>query len=180
MSAVIRQPVVGGITGGAGTSMIAAMIDGYDVGKIAGDGTDVVDVLLTRSVDSAVKDAIAAATAMPVRPVLVVVAHSPERWPAPVTQRLKMAEPNLPGVIHVSWISFLAGCVDPWSELVSGIYQQYPPKWAAIARQERERIVAAVTPLVMRPAVVLDSAAGDTAAADDDSMPDDPPRARVS
>lgn len=176
MSAVIRQPVVGGISGGAATSMIAAMIDGYDIGKLVGEGTDVVDVLTTRSVDSAVKDAITAAIAMPVRPVLVVVAHSPERWPAPVTQRLKMAEPNLPGVIRVSWISFLAGCVDPWSELVSGIYQQRPPKWAVTARQERERIVTAVTPLVMRPAFVPEPA-GDIDAGD---VPDDPPHARVS
>ena len=60
-AATVRQPVIGGIGGGVGTSMIASLIGGLDVGVVAGDGSQVVDVLVTESTASAVRAAIGAA-----------------------------------------------------------------------------------------------------------------------
>ena len=190
-AATVRQPVIGGIGGGVGTSMIATLIGGLDVGVVAGDGSQVVDVLVTESTASAVRAAIGAAMAMPVRPVLVVVAHSPEGWSPPVRQRLKMCEPNLPGVARVSWISALAGCDDPWTYVVEHVFAQKPLKWALTTRKERGVILDAVTPLVSRPAPFEPYERSDSEiAADLDthaSVPDsgreqgnDPPHARVS
>ncbi|NKR28849.1 hypothetical protein GS966_27775 [Rhodococcus hoagii] len=185
MNAIVRQPVVGGVDGGVGTTTVAAMIDALDAGRIAPDGTEIVDILVARATAASVKAAIFTAAAMPVRPVLVVVAHSSDRWSPPVEQRLKMVEPNLPAVVRMGWISYLAACDNPWSALVEGIYAQYPSKWAEGARRVREQIVSAVTPLVMRPPASrahLGYVEPLTDAATDPSAdPDEPvPRARVS
>lgn len=152
MSALLRQPTVGAVSGGVGTTLVANLIHAVDAGRIPADGTSPVDVLVAQSTASSVKAAISAAAAMSVPPVLVVVAHSKERWSAPVEQRLKMCEPNLPGVVRMGWIGYLAGCDDPSTELVAGVNAQPPPKWAASALVFYERLLAAVTPLVMRPA----------------------------
>lgn len=146
-----REPVVGAVDGGVGTTTVATMIGAYDAGVIADDGSQLVDVLVARSTAASVRAAVATAAAMPVRPVLVVVAHSSDRWSPPVEQRLRMVEPNVPAVVRMGWIGYLAACDDPWTSLVEGIWAQYPPKWAAPARQVRERLVAAVTPLVLQP-----------------------------
>ncbi|NKS68220.1 hypothetical protein GS584_02925 [Rhodococcus hoagii] len=113
MNAIVRQPVVGGVDGGVGTTTVAAMIDALDAGRIAPDGTEIVDILVARATAASVKAAIFTAAAMPVRPVLVVVAHSSDRWSPPVEQRLKMVEPNLPAVVRMGWISYLAACDTP-------------------------------------------------------------------
>lgn len=177
MTGIIRQPVVGGVDGGVGITTVAAMIEALDAGRISADGSEIVDILVARSTAASVKAAIGAAAVMPVRPVLVVVAHSADRWSPPVEQRLKMVEPNLPAVVRMGWISYLAACDDPWSALVEGIYEPYPPKWAGAARRVREEIVAAVTPLVMQPPTSSAHLGYDATPTD----PDEPvPRARVS
>ena len=48
-----RQPVVGGVAGGVGTSLIAALIGAQDAG-VVDDQSPPVDVLVCRSVSSAI------------------------------------------------------------------------------------------------------------------------------
>lgn len=175
MSPRVRQPVVGGIAGGVGTTTIADLIEAIDDGIVIDAGQ--VDILVARSTASSVKAAIEAAAAMTVAPVLVVVAHSHDRCPPPAEQRLKMAEPNLAGLVRLDWISYLAGCDDPWSQLTTAMFADIPPKWVRQASRAREQLLASVTDLVRVPAPAPTPRPTVRAADDADRSP---PQARVS
>ncbi|MGW5453125.1 hypothetical protein [Nocardia sp. NPDC003979] len=143
MSARPRRPVIGGIAGGVGTTTVAHLLGGVDVGVIEANGTQHVDVLVTRATAVAVRWAIATAQKMPVRPVLVVVADSDGRWPSVVRRRLKMAAANLDTpVLRLGWLAPLAASDNPWGLLATGVFatdrKRY--RWAEVVREFRDEL----------------------------------------
>jgi hypothetical protein len=138
-----RSPEVGGISGGAGTTTVAYLIGGRDVGVIAADGSQQVDVLVTRTTAVAVGWAISTAGRMADAPVLAVVADSGDRWPAAVRQRLAMARSNLGvPVLELGWCPPLAASDNPWELLANSVVAK--EKWAAAAGRFRQDLIAAL------------------------------------
>ena len=138
-----RTPEVGGICGGAGTTKVAYLIGGRDVGVIAADGSQQVDVLVTRTTAVAVGWAIGTAGRMADVPVLAAVADSGDRWPAAVRQRLAMARANLDvPVLELAWCPPLAASDNPWELLATSVMAG--EKWAAAARRFRQDLITAL------------------------------------
>ncbi|MBC7300099.1 MULTISPECIES: hypothetical protein [Nocardia] len=153
MSARPRRPVIGGIAGGVGTTTVAHLLDGIDVGVIEANGTQAVDVLVTRATAVAVSWAIATAQQMLTRPVLVVVADSEARWPSVVQRRLKMAATNLDTpVLRLGWLSPLAASDNPWDLLSTGVFDadRKTYRWAEPARKVRDELAQAVRTAIDR------------------------------
>ncbi|MGW5317799.1 hypothetical protein [Nocardia thailandica] len=118
-----RGPIVGGIAGGVGTTTVAHLVDGIDVGVVDADGTRQVDVLVARSTAVSVNWAITTAKRMWERPILVVVAHGTGHWPAVVERRLKMAAANLDTpILRLPWASPLAASDNPWELLADAAF----------------------------------------------------------
>ncbi|MGV9679136.1 hypothetical protein ACWDSJ_27975 [Nocardia sp. NPDC003482] len=161
MSARPRRPRVGGIAGGVGTTTVAHLLDAVDVGVVEANGTQGVDVLVTRATAVAVSWAIATAQKMPARPVLVVVAHGSGRWPAVVERRLKMAAAGLDTpVLRLGWVAPLAASDDPWGLLATGVFapDRKTYRWADPARRFRDDLVTAVLPALDRDTTTASSA----------------------
>lgn len=153
MSARPQRPVVGGIAGGVGTTTVAHLLNGIDVGVIEANGTQSVDVLVTRATAVAVSWAITTAHQMPTRPVLVVIADSEGRWPSVVQRRLKMAAANLnTPVLRLGWFSPLAASDNPWDLLTTGVFDadRKTYRWAGPARKFRNELVQAVRTAIER------------------------------
>ncbi|PXX53895.1 hypothetical protein DFR70_12616 [Nocardia tenerifensis] len=153
MSARLRRPVIGGIAGGVGTTTVAHLLDGIDLGVIEANGTQSVDVLVTRATAVAVSWAICTAQKMPARPVLVVVAGSDGRWPAVVERRLKMAAANLATpVLRLPWFTPLPASDNPWDLLATGVFDadRKTYRWAEPARRFRDELVHAVITAIER------------------------------
>ncbi|MFB7878516.1 hypothetical protein ACFC06_24995 [Nocardia sp. NPDC056064] len=153
MSAQARRPVIGGIAGGVGTTTVAHLLDGIDVGVVEANGTQAVDVLVTRARAVAVSWAIATAQQMPVRPVLVVVADSEGRWPSVVRRRLKMAAANLDTpVLRLGWLSPLAASDNPWDLLATSVFatERKTHRWAEVAREFCDELDHAVVTALER------------------------------
>lgn len=140
-------PRVGGIAGGVGTTTVAHLMNGKDVGVIDANGTQPVEVVVTQATAVAVSWAIQTAQAMPVRPVLVVVACGGDRWPTVVEQRLKMAETNLSTpVLRLRWCTQLAASDNPWDLLTDAVADEDRKKyrWSNQAREFRSQLIEAV------------------------------------
>ncbi|WP_216892146.1 hypothetical protein [Nocardia alni] len=138
-----RTPEVGGISGGAGTTTVAYLIGGCDVGVVAADGAQQVDVLVTRTTAVSVGWAIGTAGQMVDAPVMAVVADSGDRWPAVVRQRLAMARDNLGvPVLELGWCAPLAASDNPWELLATSVVAG--EKWALPARRFRQDLIAAL------------------------------------
>jgi len=144
-----QVPRVGGVAGGVGSTVVAALLQCTDVGVVNPDGTDRVHVLVCRSTASSVQAAVVLASRMSITPVLAVVADCGDRPPASVRHRLHMAEPNLTGIVRVPWWPSLRDLDDPAARITELAWGG-----AAPSRPERsvpgvlDELVAAVTPLV--------------------------------
>ncbi|MGY4102036.1 hypothetical protein ACW2Q0_21170 [Nocardia sp. R16R-3T] len=174
MSARPRRPVIGGIAGGVGTTTVAHLLDGIDMGVIEANGTQSVDVLVTRATAVAVSWAISTAQKMPVRPVLVVVAGSEGRWPAVVERRLKMAATNLATpVLRLGWFSPLAASDNPWELLATGVFDadRKTYRWADPARKFRDELVHAVIAAIERETTTAASDSDPESADDEHERP---------
>ena len=104
---VMRAPVVGAVGGGVGATVLAALLECPEAGVVAGDGSQPVDVLVCRSTAHSVRDAIAVAARMGAAPVLAMVADCSHSPPSAVRHRLRMAGPNLTGIVAVPWWDWL-------------------------------------------------------------------------
>jgi len=170
---VMRAPVVGAVGGGVGATVLAALLECPDVGVVAGDGSQPVDVLVCRSTAHSVRDAVAVAARMGAAPVLAVVADCSHSPPSAVRHRLRMAEPNL-GIVAVPWWDWLRETDDPAAHtttLAANAAARSKPGKSVLAI--RDQLVAAVTPLLSVP---LPSA---PAAAADEQSPPATPQAHV-
>jgi len=173
-SNVMRAPVVGAVGGGVGATVLAALLECAEVGVVAGDGSQPVDVLVCRSTAHSVRDAIAVAARMGAAPVLAVVADCSHSPPSAVRHRLRMAGPNLTGIVAVPWWDWLRETEDPAAHtttLTAGAAAR--SKTGKSVRAIRDQLVAAVTPLLSAP---LPSA---PAVPPDEQSPPAPPQAHV-
>lgn len=157
-AAGLPAPRVAGVAGGVGTTLVARMLDtAADYGQHRPG--EAVEVLVCRSVPGQVATAIASATSLDVRPVLVIVDDCPQRdWLRTVTQRVEMARPNLPAVLRVRWIEQLRAVDNPHEALDTGLhahqYREDIPRWCEPAFQDAAPLIAAVhTLLTTTPAV---------------------------
>ncbi len=144
-----QVPRVGGVAGGVGTTVVAALLQGIDVGVVNPEGIEPVQVLVCRSTAHSVQAAVILAARMPRTPVVVVVADCGDRPPASVRHRLHMAEPNLAAIVRVPWWPSLRDLDDPAARISE-------VAWGGVAPSRPERsvpgvldaLVTAVTPLV--------------------------------
>jgi len=147
-----QVPRVGGVAGGVGATVVAALLQAADAGTVTAEGVDRVHVLVCRSTASSVQAAVVLAARMPLTPVLAVVADCGDRTPGSVRHRLHMAEPNLAGVVRVPWWPSLRELDDPASRVAALAWGDATP-----SRSERtvpgvlDALITAVTPLVASP-----------------------------
>lgn len=152
-----RQPVVGGVAGGVGTSLIAALIGAQDVG-VVDDQSPPVDVLVCRSVSSDLAAATRLAAVFMPHPVVVINADCNDKPPAQVRDRARMMQPNVPAVLWFPWVKELRTLATPIEAMRHEVVSEQPPPWVIPARTHREALVAAVLPLVTIPQPVDDDA----------------------
>jgi len=113
----LRAPRIAGVAGGVGTTTLATALRGYDRGRAAEQGTD---VLVCRSTGDSLHAAATAiswlgSSGLP-RPVLAVVADQPTALRGPVRARLRMIEPQVNGLVLVPYVAHWRDITDPLAE----------------------------------------------------------------
>lgn len=153
-SSAFRRPRVGGVAGGVGTSIIAALIGGDDLGVITAG--QAVDVLVCRSVSSQLSMATRIAAAAPVAPVVVINADCPNRPPHQVRERARMLDPNVAALLWLAWIEPARCMGDPPADLRAAALATEPAPWSQPVRQLRHDLIRAVSDLVTSNPVTSD------------------------
>ncbi|MBT0568624.1 hypothetical protein [Williamsia sp. CHRR-6] len=142
----MRPPVIVGLAGGVGTTIVAGLLGVSDAGVWA-PGMPA-DVLVCRSVAHQLAAITRAAAALPTSPVVVIVADCAEKPPAAVRDRARMLEPNVAAVVWIPWLPALREVADPAAAARDAVLADHPPRWALTARHRREELLAAVTTVV--------------------------------
>lgn len=113
----LRAPRVAGIAGGVGTTTVATALRGYDRGRAADEG---VEVLVCRSTGMSLHAAASAITWLVAngrqRPVLVVNADLPGPLRGPLRARIRMIEPQVAGLIVLPFVVHWREQADPLNE----------------------------------------------------------------
>lgn len=138
-----RPPIVAGVAGGAGTSLIASLIGAVDGGRA--EPGDAMDVLVCRSVSRHLSLATRIAAAAPVAPVVVISADAPGRPPHQVRDRARILQPNVPALLWLPWIDQLRSMSDPPAGLREACLEAAPAPWVGGARELRDALIAAVS-----------------------------------
>ncbi|HEY2206746.1 MAG TPA: hypothetical protein VGH99_19965 [Pseudonocardia sp.] len=112
-----RAPRIAGVAGGVGTTTLAAALRGYDRGRAAGQG---MEVLVCRSTGESLHHAARVVTwlasAGRPRPVLAVTADQPVPLRGPLRARLRMIEPQVGGLVLVPYVAHWRDLTDPLAE----------------------------------------------------------------
>lgn len=142
----MRPPVIAGVAGGVGTTVVAGLLGVPDVGVwVPGMAAD---VLVCRSVAHQLAAVTRAAATLDPAPVVVIVADCAEKAPAAVRDRAHMLEPNVAAVVWIPWLAPLREVADPAAAARDAVLGDAPPRWAMAARVRREDLIAAVSTLV--------------------------------
>lgn len=127
----VRPPVVGGTTGGAGTTTVAEVIGGIDLGRLeVGAGCD---VLVARSNVRSLKRAAELLGQFPEsagRPVLVVVPDGPGKMPSAVTAWVRILKGQTSSLVLVEWVPQMRMLDDPAVAVAQALDRPKPAKWA--------------------------------------------------
>jgi hypothetical protein len=113
----LRAPRLAGVAGGVGTSTLATALRGYDRGRAADQG---VEVLVCRSTGDSLHAAATViawlgSTGLP-RPVLAVTADDSAPPRGPLRARLRMIEPQVSGLVVVPYVAHWRELTDPLAE----------------------------------------------------------------
>jgi hypothetical protein len=113
----LRAPRLAGVGGGVGTTTLATALRGYDRGRAADQG---VEVLVARSTGGSLHQAATviawlASNSLP-RPVLAVVADQPAPIRGPLRARLRMIEPQVSALVVVPYVAHWRELTDPLGE----------------------------------------------------------------
>jgi hypothetical protein len=113
----LRAPRLAGVGGGVGTTTLATALRGYDRGRAADQG---VEVLVARSTGGSLHQAATviawlASNCRP-RPVLAVVADQPAPIRGPLRARLRMIEPQVSALVVVPYVAHWRELTDPLRE----------------------------------------------------------------
>jgi hypothetical protein len=113
----LRAPRLAGVGGGVGTTTLATALRGYDRGRAADQG---VEVLVARSTGGSLHQAATviawlASNSRP-RPVLTVVADQPAPIRGPLRARLRMIEPQVSALVVVPYVVHWRELTDPLRE----------------------------------------------------------------
>jgi hypothetical protein len=113
----LRAPRLAGVGGGVGTTTLATALRGYDRGRAADQG---VEVLVARSTGGSLHQAATviawlASNSRP-RPVLAVVADQPAPIRGPLRARLRMIEPQVSALVVVPYVAHWRELTDPLRE----------------------------------------------------------------
>lgn len=101
---MIDPPIVAGVLGGVGTTLLARALQGRDA-RIYGAGNPV-DVLVCRSTAHSVYAAQCALQHTPDPPVLAVVDDTPgASWGQNTTNKIRLTEPHVKSVVRIPAIS---------------------------------------------------------------------------
>lgn len=138
-----RIPIVTGVAGGAGTSLIASLIGAVDGGRA--EPGDAMDVLVCRSVSRHLSLATRIAAAAPVPPVVVISADAPGKAPHQVRDRARILQPNVPALLWLPWINPLRSMSDPPAGLRAACLEETPAPWVTGARDLRDALIAEVS-----------------------------------
>lgn len=139
----MRPPVIAGVAGGVGTTVVAGLLGVPDAGVwVPGMPAD---VLVCRSAAHQLAAVTRAAATLDPPPVVVIVADCAEKAPAAVRDRAHMLEPNVAAVVWIPWLAPLREVADPAAAARDAVLGDAPPRWAMAARVRREDLLAAVT-----------------------------------
>jgi len=113
----LRAPRIAGVAGGVGTTTLATALRGYDRGRAADQGAE---VLVSRSTGGSLHAAATViawlgSTGQP-RPVLAVIADQPAPIRGPLRARLRMIEPQVNGLVVVPYVAHWRELTDPLAE----------------------------------------------------------------
>ncbi len=114
----LRAPRIAGVGGGVGTTTLATALRGYDRGRAAEQG---VDVLVCRSTGESLHQAATMIAALVAagrpRPVLAVTSDQPSPIRGPLRARLRMIEPQVNALIVLPYVGHWRELTDPLSEV---------------------------------------------------------------
>lgn len=149
-----RPPVVAGVAGGVGTTMVACALRPAVDRQVYRGGP--VDVLVCRSTVASVRVAHRAIAAAPGRPVLVVVQDMPQRPPTVVQSLLSMVLPHCAAIVGMPFVADWRRDSNPWcqaTEVAMGSVARVPRALRAwfTARQTLAALVRAQLPYQAAP-----------------------------
>jgi hypothetical protein len=115
----LRSPIVAGVAGGVGTTLLATALGGPDGraldGELAVPG-DAVDVLVCRSTLPSLGLLHHQLATTPTPPVVAVVADIPARVPRAVVARIRMAAPHAFTFVAIPYVGSWRELDDPYRE----------------------------------------------------------------
>lgn len=123
----LRAPRIAGVAGGVGTTTLATALLGYDRGRAADRGAE---VLVCRSTGNSLHAAATmiawlGANGLP-RPVLAVTADCATPVRGPLRARLRMIEPQVSGLVLLPYVAHWRELTDPLGE--AGRLSETPPE----------------------------------------------------
>lgn len=165
----LRPPLIAGMAGGVGTTVVAGLLGVPDSGVwVPGMPAD---VLVCRSVAHQLAAVTRAAASLNPAPVVVIVADCAEKAPAAVRDRAHMLEPNVAAVVWIPWLAPLREVADPAAAARDAVCADHPPRWAIAARLRREELLAAVTTVLNSDPIEPDDTAQPVADTQPDAQP---------
>ena len=135
-----QPPVrVAGVSGGVGTTTVAAALGAADCGWVRGGWP--VEVVVCANTAVSTGRSHQAVAAVPGRPVLVVVAMSTASTPKPARSRIELVRPHVAAVVEVPFVARWREVVDPYAEAMAVLSQpsaQLPKHLRGVARALRQ------------------------------------------
>jgi hypothetical protein len=156
----MQSPLIAGVGGGVGTSILAAALHAQDCGIYRGGRP--VHVLVCRSTMSSIGNAQRALAAAPEPPALAVVEDIPGTGlPQAVRARLRMSEPHLSATVVLPFVPGWRDVDDPWAQASRLLFLPEPPRAVREFVRSLRQLLGSVIPRMQStaPAPVPDRAA---------------------
>ena len=118
----MSRPLVAGVMGGVGTTIIASALGAFDDDLYVAGGA--VDVLVCEATVPSLAETHRCVGRAPYRPILVVVADVPDKcrlpaFPSPVKALARMVEPHVAVMVAVPFVPEWRLREDPWTDATS-------------------------------------------------------------
>lgn len=135
----MRHPLVAGVSGGVGTTTVAAALAATDCGVYRAGQP--VDAVVCRDTVVSLGVAHRAINAVPGKPLLVVVASTSNATPKAASARIEMVKPHVSAVVHVPFVMRWREVTDPWAQASNVLrYPEAVPKWLRPFAQSMQQL----------------------------------------
>lgn len=157
---IARQPRIGGIAGGCGTTLVAALVGAADVGRVSVG--EQVEVIVCRSISSHLTEVTQFVRQSPRPPIVVISADSTLKIPGVVRDRARILQAQVPALLWLDFIQPLRSMSDPINGARAEVLASPVSAGFGKAFAFRQELVDALISLLSAPEIdqVADPSAG--------------------